>query len=32
LMKGISVSGDYNDEIDASFKAAIDQFKSTQTW
>ena len=32
LMKGISASGDYNDEIDASFKAAIDQFKSTQTW
>ena len=32
LMKGISASGDYNDEIDAGFKAAIDQFKSTQTW
>jgi F-type H+-transporting ATPase subunit alpha len=32
LMRSISASGDYNDEIDASFKAAIDQFKSTQTW
>ena len=32
LMTGIVESGDYNDEIEASFKAAIEAFKSTQTW
>ncbi len=32
LMSSIVESGDYNDEIEASFKAAIEAFKSTQTW
>jgi F-type H+-transporting ATPase subunit alpha len=32
LMNSIVESGDYNDEIEASFKAAIEKFKSTQTW
>jgi F-type H+-transporting ATPase subunit alpha len=32
LMSGIVESGDYNDEIEATFKSAIEQFKATQTW
>jgi F-type H+/Na+-transporting ATPase subunit alpha len=32
LMKKINVSGDYNDEIAATFKAALEKFKATQTW
>jgi F-type H+-transporting ATPase subunit alpha len=32
LMNRIVQSGDYNDEIEATFKAAISKFKSTQTW
>ena len=32
LMAGIVDSGDYNDEIEDSFKSAIEKFKSTQTW
>ena len=32
LMKSIVESGDYNGDIEASFKAAIEQFKATQTW
>jgi F-type H+-transporting ATPase subunit alpha len=32
LMSSTVESGDYNDEIEASFKAAIETFKSTQTW
>jgi F-type H+-transporting ATPase subunit alpha len=32
LMNSLVQSGDYNDEIDASFKSAIEAFKSTQTW
>jgi len=32
LMSGIVQSGDYNDEIEATFKAAIETFKKTQTW
>jgi F-type H+-transporting ATPase subunit alpha len=32
LMNGLVETGDYNDEIEASFKAAIEKFKSTQTW
>jgi F-type H+-transporting ATPase subunit alpha len=32
LMTSIVESGDYNDEIEASLKAAIEKFKSTQTW
>jgi F-type H+-transporting ATPase subunit alpha len=32
LMSRIVQTGDYNDEIDATFKAAIETFKATQTW
>jgi len=32
LMSSIVDSGDYSDEIGARFKAAIEAFKSTQTW
>jgi F-type H+/Na+-transporting ATPase subunit alpha len=32
LMTSIVESGDYNDEIEGSFKSAIEKFKSTQTW
>ena len=32
LMDKINEKGDYNDEIQAGIKEAIDQFKSTQTW
>ena len=32
LMSSVAASGNYNDEIDASFKAAIETFKNTQTW
>jgi len=32
LMDEISASGDYNKDIAASFKEALDKFKSTQTW
>ncbi|MDB4261501.1 F0F1 ATP synthase subunit alpha [bacterium] len=32
LMSSIVDSGDYNDEIAGTFKAAIEKFKSTQTW
>ncbi|NVK10567.1 MAG: F0F1 ATP synthase subunit alpha, partial [Gammaproteobacteria bacterium] len=32
LMAQINQSGDYNGEIDAQFAAAIEKFKSTQTW
>jgi len=32
LMKSVVESGDYNDEIEATFKSAIETFKSTQTW
>ncbi|GAA5218711.1 F0F1 ATP synthase subunit alpha [Corallincola platygyrae] len=32
LMAKINESGDYNDEIDAALKAALEAFKSTQTW
>jgi len=32
LMKDLAESGDYNDEIAAAFKAAIEKFKATQTW
>jgi len=32
LMKSIVDSGDYNDEIAATFKSALETFKSTQTW
>ena len=32
LMSSVAASGNYNEEIDASFKAAIETFKNTQTW
>ena len=32
LMTSITQSGDYSDEIAATFKAAIEKFKATQTW
>ncbi|MDG2176628.1 MAG: F0F1 ATP synthase subunit alpha [Gammaproteobacteria bacterium] len=32
LMKSINESGDYNDDIQASFKEALDKFISTQSW
>lgn len=32
LMDEIAASGDYNKDIAASFKEALDKFKSTQTW
>ncbi|UTA47949.1 F0F1 ATP synthase subunit alpha [Simiduia sp. 21SJ11W-1] len=32
LMKKVNESGDYNDEIAATFKAALEKFKATQTW
>ena len=32
LMAGIVESGDYNDEIEGTFKSALETFKSTQTW
>lgn len=32
LLAHINETGDYNDDIEAQFKAAIDKFKSTQTW
>ena len=32
LMKTIVETGDYSDDIGASFKAALEKFKATQTW
>ncbi len=32
LMAKINESGSYNDEIESSFKAALEKFKATQTW
>ena len=32
LMKKVNETGNYNDEIESGFKAALDKFKSTQTW
>ncbi len=32
LMSGIVQSGDYNEEIEATFRTAIETFKKTQTW
>lgn len=32
LMSSIIESGSYNDEIEATFKAALENFKATQTW
>ncbi|MYM63793.1 F0F1 ATP synthase subunit alpha [Pseudomaricurvus sp. HS19] len=32
LMSKVNESGNYNDEIESGFKAALEKFKSTQTW
>ncbi|MDB4836888.1 F0F1 ATP synthase subunit alpha [Marinomonas sp.] len=32
LMAGINKTGNFNGEIEATFKAAIEKFKATQTW
>jgi F-type H+-transporting ATPase subunit alpha len=32
LMSSINESGDYSDEIEATFKSALDKFVETQTW
>ena len=32
LMKQVDDTGDYNSDIEASFKAALDKFVATQTW
>ena len=32
LLARINETGDFNDDIEAQFKAAIDKFKSTQSW
>ena len=32
LMDNINATGDYSDDIEAKFKAALDKFVSTQTW
>ncbi|MGH1373060.1 MAG: F0F1 ATP synthase subunit alpha [Cellvibrionaceae bacterium] len=32
LMKKVTETGNYNDEIESGFKAALEKFKSTQTW
>jgi F-type H+-transporting ATPase subunit alpha len=32
LMDKINTSGDYNDEIEAGMRAAIEDFKATATW
>jgi F-type H+-transporting ATPase subunit alpha len=32
LLDKINESGDYNDEIEAAIKAALDKFKETGTW
>jgi len=32
LMESVTSSGEYNEEIESSFKEALDKFVSTQTW
>jgi len=32
LMQKINDSGDWNDDLQAQFKALVEKFKSTQTW
>ena len=32
LMKDVAANGTWNDDIEATFKSAIEQFKATQTW
>jgi hypothetical protein len=31
-MSRIVATGDYNEEIEATFRAALETFKKTQTW
>jgi F-type H+-transporting ATPase subunit alpha len=32
LMKSITTTGGYNEEIEKAFKEALDKFMKTQTW
>ena len=32
VMDQVNESGNFNDEIAANFKSALEQFKATQTW
>jgi F-type H+-transporting ATPase subunit alpha len=32
FMDSVVASGDWNDDIEATFKSALETFKSTQTW
>ena len=32
LMASVNEKGDWNDDFEAKFKAALEKFKSTQTW
>ena len=32
LMKRINDTGDYSDEVEAAFKASIEDFKKNHTW
>jgi len=32
LLSQVNQSGDWNDDIEASYKAALEKFVSTQTW
>jgi F-type H+-transporting ATPase subunit alpha len=32
IMSQVNESGNYNDDIAATFKASVEQFKATQTW
>jgi len=32
LLSKINETGDYDDEIESSFRDALEKFKSTQTW
>jgi F-type H+-transporting ATPase subunit alpha len=32
LLAKVNETGDWNDDIEGQFKAAIDKFKATQTW
>ena len=32
LMSKLVETGDYNDEVEAAFKSAIETFKATQSW
>jgi len=32
LMSRVNEKGDWNDELEAGFKAALDQFVASQTW